>query len=111
MNYPGRVAIAALTVLTIVSVHAEGRTRPHAIAAAHACLSFKERRAANESGRVIHLAAAIRAAKRRVPGTVVRARLCRGRDGLVYVLTILKRDGRVVRLTIDAVKGTLLGKR
>jgi uncharacterized membrane protein YkoI len=106
-----RVAIAALTVLTLAFGRAEARVRPHSVATAHACLSFKERRAANESGKVIHLAAAIRAAKRRVPGSVVRARLCRGRDGLVYVLTILRRNGKVVRLTIDAVKGTLLGKR
>jgi uncharacterized membrane protein YkoI len=44
-------------------------------------------------------------------GTVVRARLCRGPAGLVYVLTILARDGKVARLTVDAVKGTLIGKR
>ena len=30
-------------------------------------------------------------------------------DGLVYVLTVLARDGKVARLTVDAVKGTLVG--
>ena len=44
-----------------------------------------------------------------MPGTLVRARLCRGNDGLVYVLTVLARDGKVARLTVDAVKGTLVG--
>jgi len=42
-------------------------------------------------------------------GAMVRARLCRGKDGLVYVLTVLARDGKVARITVDAVKGTLVG--
>jgi hypothetical protein len=73
----------------------------------HACLDQRERRA--EAGKLIPLAAAMRTARARMPGTVVRARLCRGNDGLVYVLTVLARDGKVARLTVDAVKGTLVG--
>ncbi|MGH6670478.1 MAG: PepSY domain-containing protein [Xanthobacteraceae bacterium] len=46
-----------------------------------------------------------------MPGAVVRARLCRGKEGLVYVLTILARDGKVARLTVDAAKGTVVGRR
>jgi uncharacterized membrane protein YkoI len=44
-----------------------------------------------------------------MPGTVVRARLCHGPDGFVYVLTVLGHDGRVARIAVDAVKGTLVG--
>jgi len=40
---------------------------------------------------------------------VVRARLCHGADGLVYVLTVLAHDGKVARIEVDAVKGTLIG--
>ncbi len=47
------------------------------------------------------------AAQNRMPGTVVRARLCRGTDGLVYVLTVLAHDGKVARIAVDAMKGTL----
>jgi len=39
------------------------------------------------------------------------ARLCRGKDGLVYVLTVLGRDGKVARITVDAAKGNLVGGR
>jgi uncharacterized membrane protein YkoI len=46
-----------------------------------------------------------------MPGTVVQAPLCRGQDGLVYVLTVLARDGKVARIVVDAVKGTLVGER
>jgi uncharacterized membrane protein YkoI len=53
----------------------------------------------------------VRAARKRTSGTLVQARLCHGTDGLVYMLTVLARDGKVARLTVDAVKGTLVGQR
>jgi uncharacterized membrane protein YkoI len=49
------------------------------------------------------------ALKNRVSGTLVRARLCRRSEGLVYVLTVLGHDGKVARAVVDAVKGTLVG--
>ena len=75
----------------------------------HACLNQRERRAEIESGKLVQLASAIHAARSRMPGTVVRARLCRASDGLVYVLTVLAHDGKVARITVDAVKGTVVG--
>ncbi len=118
-----RFAIVGLLFLALVPVfvpargedagrpaRAEETTRPSAATAADAgrvCLDQRERRA--EAGKLIPLAAAMRTARARMPGTVVRARLCRGNDGLVYVLTVLARDGKVARLTVDAVKGTLVG--
>jgi hypothetical protein len=77
----------------------------------HACLDQRERRAETASGGVVRLTAAIHAAKTRMPGTVVQARLCHGQDGLVYVLTVLAHDGKVARIVVDAVKGTLVGER
>jgi uncharacterized membrane protein YkoI len=76
---------------------------------AQACLNQKERRAEAESGRLIRLASAMRAARARMPGTVVQARLCHGPEGLVYVLTVLAHDGKVARIAVDAVKGTVVG--
>jgi hypothetical protein len=87
------------------AVHDPARDTAHDTG--HACLDQRERRA--EAGKLIPLAAAMRTARARMPGTVVRARLCRGNEGLVYVLTVLARDGKVARLTVDAVKGTLVG--
>lgn len=105
--------VAALAVLTLAVARAEepARMAPADAVSPHACLNQKERRAAIESGKLVHLAAAIHAAKKRMPGTVVRARLCHGGEGLVYVLTMLAHDGKVARLTVDAVKGTLVGQR
>jgi uncharacterized membrane protein YkoI len=77
--------------------------------AEHVCLNQKERRVETESGKLVRLAVAIHAAKVRMPGTVVRALLCHGSDGLVYMLTVLAHDGKVARIAVDAVKGTLVG--
>jgi len=86
------------------------RSAEHGQDHGYECLNQKERRAEAESGVVVvRLAAAMHVAKARMPGTVVRARLCDSRDGLVYVLTVLGHDGKVARLTVDAVKGTLVG--
>jgi uncharacterized membrane protein YkoI len=106
-----RIAIAVLAIVTLVPARAEEPDRPSQAVpeTAHDCLDQKERRAESEAGRVVPLVAAMHAAKRRTPGTVVRARLCHGRDGLIYVLTVLGHDGKVARLTVDAAKGTLVG--
>jgi hypothetical protein len=113
MHSFARATVAALAVLTLAGARAEEPTRlaPNDAVVPHACLNQKERRAAIESGKLVHLSAAIHAAKKRMPGTVVRARLCHDGEGLVYVLTVLAHDGKVARLTVDAVKGTLVGQR
>jgi hypothetical protein len=112
-----RTAIIAATVLTLGLARAEepatpaGSPHPEVASPQHVCLDQKERKVAEESGKVVNLATAMRAARKRAPGTLVQARLCHGKDGLVYVLTVLARDGKVARLTVDAAKGTLVGVR
>ncbi len=107
-----RFASAAPLLLTLLVASAQGEeVRSAHTPPAHACLDQKERRAETASGAVVRLATAIHAAKSRMPGTVIQARLCRGQDGLVYVLTVLARDGKVSRIVVDAVKGTLIGER
>jgi uncharacterized membrane protein YkoI len=106
-----RFAFAALALLAFASARAQDGAQPdHRGPVTALCLDQKERRVESETGHVVRLGAAMRLAKSRVPGgAVVRARLCQGKDGLVYVLTVLARDGKVARITVDAVKGTLVG--
>jgi hypothetical protein len=120
-----RLSIAALLALGVTfaparaeeaAVHPPRTTAPAGAAtptassdASHACLTQKERRALVENGTVVHLAVAMHALKNRVSGALVRARLCRRPEGLVYVLTVLGHDGKVSRAVVDAVKGTLVG--
>ena len=108
------VAAAALLALpfALAPVGAEEALHlTHADPAQHACLNQKERRALVENGTVLRLAAAMHAVRNHIPGTLVRARLCRRPDGFGYVLTVLAHDGKVTRVVVDAVKGTLVGER
>jgi len=78
----------------------------------HACLDKAEQRGAVTTHRAVPLAQVIKT--RREKGhhaEVVRARLCRRGDGLVYVLTLLGRSGKVFRETVDAANGDVIGER
>jgi uncharacterized membrane protein YkoI len=95
--------------VTLAPVSAEEALRPTHIGGEipYACLNQKERHALVESGSVIRLSAAMRAARNVAPGTLVRARLCHSPGGLAYMLTVLAHDGKVTQVAVDAVKGTL----
>lgn len=74
------------------------------------CLTPEERRAKIATHVVVPLAKAMRAVK--VPRReLVRASLCEQNGHLVYVLTVLGRDGKVTRATVDAGSGTVIGGR
>ncbi len=104
-----RFVLAAVFALILAGAPVRAEEAAHPARAEHACLDQRERRAETESGKLIRLSAAMHTARSRMPGTVVRARLCHGHEGLVYVLTVLAHDGKVARIAVDAVKGTLLG--
>jgi hypothetical protein len=75
------------------------------------CLSPEERRAAIAGRQAVPLARAVSSVRRSVPGEVVRAQLCRNGGALVYMLTVLSRNGRVTRATLDAANARLLERR
>ena len=52
--------------------------------------------------KAVPLARAMHVVEARVAGEVVKARLCRQDKGLVYVLTVLARSGKVVQARVDA---------
>ncbi len=79
-------------------------------AAGH-CLSRQEQRARIAARTVVPLAKAVRAvrAARGRGDDILHARLCE-RDGrLVYLLTVLARGGKVVRVAVDAGSGVPIG--
>jgi uncharacterized membrane protein YkoI len=99
------LAIAALLIGLSVPAGATERS----------CLSKAEQRAAISNGQAVTLATAIRSVRGSVRGRgareVVRARLCREADGLVYVLTVLARDGKVTQMAVDATSGKVVEAR
>ena len=93
----GTIAVA---VLLSVPAHAsDPATDP-------ACLSYGDTADVVASRRVIAPGQAMVAARHAVPdGDILRAALCRKADALVYRLTAIRADGRVVKVTVDAPSG------
>ena len=87
------------------------------------CLTPQERNAAIAARKAVPLARAMRVVKAKIAGEVVNARLCRqeigaatgttgttgATKGLVYVLTVLGRNGKVTQARVDAADGHWLG--
>jgi hypothetical protein len=105
------VLVAAL-VAPLTTLSAPARAAPEED---HVCLTKAEQRAALSSGQTVTLAAAIRSVRGSVRGRgareVVNARLCRGPNGLVYLLTLLTRDGKVTHTAVDATSGKVVDAR
>ena len=96
------LAVIALLRLPAMAEVAAVPERPH-------CLSRAEQRAAIQAREAIPLAVARRMLHQRKAGELVRARLCKDAGRLIYLLTVLSRDGKVRRVTVDATNGTVIG--
>jgi uncharacterized membrane protein YkoI len=96
------LALVALGPLSVVPAEAEPRMR---------CLTRDQQRAAITERRAVPLAAVRKSVRARVPGEMVRARLCQEPERLIYLLTVLPRDGKVRRVIVDAKNGTVVSVR
>jgi len=108
-----QMSVRVLTVMaTLTALLAPA---PAAAEEDRACLSKAEQKAALSNGQTVTLAAAIRSARGSVRGRgareVVKARLCREENGLVYLLTLLTRDGKVTHTAVDATSGKVVDLR
>jgi uncharacterized membrane protein YkoI len=93
------IPLAMVTLaLVVMLTPAAAQERPQ-------CLTRAEQRAAIAAGEAIPLAAA----RQRTSGELVRARLCRDSRRLIYLLTVLSRDGKVRQVTVDATNGMVIG--
>jgi uncharacterized membrane protein YkoI len=85
--------------------------QPHQAAPGQGCFSRQDQRTAVYQGRAIRLGVAMRAIRARDGDELLRAELCRNSSGLVYVLTILSRNGQVSRAVVDARNGAVIKDR
>ena len=74
------------------------------------CLTGEEQRAATANGKTVPLAAVIHTLHR-APKDVIKAQLCQEPERLIYMLTLLGRDGKVKRAIVDATSGAVVGER
>jgi uncharacterized membrane protein YkoI len=96
------VALMMLGSLSVTTAEAESRMR---------CLSRDQQRSAIAERRAVPLATVRRSVRSRVPGELVRARLCHESERLIYLLTVLPRDGKVRRVIVDAKNGAVISVR
>lgn len=95
--------IAGLSVALLGAFAPEATSAP---AAKGACLSSGDVADAVLSHKVVAPTEAIGKARGAVPAAdILRASLCRDTDALVYQITALRRDGRLVRVTVDGRSG------
>lgn len=105
---PAAAAIAgpSETAATDIKEEAKEHETP-----SRACLTAPEIRDAVQEKRVVSQLTALRAARGAVAGDAVRAHLCRKDGGLVYAITVLKKDGKVSRVLVDGPTGKVIGSR
>lgn len=103
---------AFLSALAIGSTFAAARAdeKPAVPERRSGCLNEAEIRDEVAARRIVTQMAALRAARAAAGGEAVRARLCHGEDGLVYAITALKRDGKVLRIDVDAATGRVIDR-
>jgi uncharacterized membrane protein YkoI len=106
-NRAGMARMAAIALALLASATAASAAEKERV-----CLSKPEQKAAISNGQAVTLAQAIRSIRGSVRGRgareVVNAKLCREEKGLVYVLTVLARDGKVTQMTVDATSGKVV---
>ena len=75
------------------------------------CLTREQQRAEIAKGHAVPLGQILRGLRRRLPGDVVRARICQEPGRLVYRVTVLARDGKVHRAILDATNGMIVSEQ
>jgi uncharacterized membrane protein YkoI len=73
---------------------------------AQPCMSAREMRDAVAAHRLVSPAQAVGAARRAVPaGDLLRVTLCGEGGVFIYVVSVLRKDGRVVHVVVDGSTG------
>jgi uncharacterized membrane protein YkoI len=76
-----------------------------------ACLTQDQIRDAVGAGHAVPATVATRAARDVSSGEILRVRLCRHENQLVYFVTTLGRDGRLAHVTVDGSSGKVAQTR
>ncbi len=87
-----------------------GLFAPEISAFAQGCLSSRDARSAVQTGQAVPLSKALKQIKAATGGEILPTpQLCNSGGQLVYIVKVLKPDGQVMTLTVDAASGSVLG--
>jgi uncharacterized membrane protein YkoI len=98
-----RLSLASLAVLALAAFASP--------AASSTCFSAEETREHVRQHGLIALNDVVRSARGGAQADLISARLCETAGNLVYMIAMLGRDGRVMRLTVDARSGDVINHR
>jgi uncharacterized membrane protein YkoI len=108
---PMKAVLLALTASAIVA--ASGAIGFNAMAAEprkeRVCFSVAETRAQIAQHQLAEPFRAMRAAAQRYQGEALNAKLCRWSEDYAYVISLLKRDGHLIHVFMDAADGQVVG--
>jgi uncharacterized membrane protein YkoI len=75
------------------------------------CFGAEETRVLVERHQLISLSDVVRSARSDGVSELISARLCETNAQLVYMIAMLGREGRLLRMTVDARSGTVIHHR
>jgi uncharacterized membrane protein YkoI len=108
-------AVAAERAIDHVAEHAAQRATEHAAQHGtehappeHVCLTAAQAREVVAAHRLAEPFRVMQTTARHFQAEALRAKLCRRKDELVYEITLLRRDGRVIHVSLNAVSGKIV---
>ncbi len=96
------VAVAAAAAFDCARAEETGERAPPP---RRQCFSMPQAREKIEAHKLTDPFSCMRAAAQELNGEALGARLCRLEELLVYEISVLRRDGHIVRVLLDAVTG------
>jgi len=114
---PMRCAWLALALTLILWTPALGAVRathvvraPHAVRTTHerVCLTAAQAREMIALHRLAEPFRLMKAVAHRFQGEALRVKLCRRKDEFIYEISLLRRDGRVIHVVVNAVTGKVI---
>jgi hypothetical protein len=118
----GGLALATILLINVPAVaaeraaeHAPQHVTEHAASHViehgppeHVCLTAAQAREIVTARRLAEPFRVMQTTARHFQAEALRAKLCRRKDELVYEITLLRRDGRVIHVSLNAVSGKIV---
>jgi hypothetical protein len=110
LTHPAEMRFASTLLTTMLVLGPDrGCSETQATTRLRSCLIPSEAREAIALHRLSEPFEAMRNAATQMRAEAVGERLCRWNDQFIYEITLLRRDGRVIHLYIDAASGKAVG--
>ena len=102
------LALLPLALGVTIAAGASSGALPDQPAGKHVCLSPAETREIVAARKLSAPFAVLRTAGTHAHGETIGVHLCRLNEELMYEVTVLRRDGRVVKVVLDAASGKIV---